>query len=192
MERGIYYFKRPGFKNTKQVLELARERAQELGIGRVVIASASGKSAVQAVEAFKGAKIKLVAVTYHAGFSNPDEVELEEANRKVLERHRIPILMASHALSGVERSVTKKFGGCGPVEAMAAALRGLFGEGLKTCVEVSVMAADAGLVPTSEEVITIGGTGGLGVDTACVILPANMNRFFDLQVREIICIPRVH
>jgi hypothetical protein len=29
-----------------------------------------------------------------------------------------------------------------------------------------------------------------GVDTACVILPAHANNFFDLQVREIVCIPR--
>ncbi|MBI5254151.1 MAG: hypothetical protein HY930_07155 [Euryarchaeota archaeon] len=192
MDRLTHYFNRPGYRNTDSVLRYAKERAKELGIKRVVIASVTGKTTVKALEVFKGTGIKLIEVTYHAGFSNPDEIELEKENRKILEKRKVPVLICSHALSGVERAISRKFGGISPVEVIAATLRGLFGEGLKTCVEISVMAADAGLVSTSEEIIAIGGTGGIGADTACVIKPANMNRFFDLEVREIICIPRVH
>ena len=50
------------------------------------------------------------------------------------------------------------------------------------------MAADAGLISTKENVIAMGGTGR-GVDTALVIKPANVQSFFDLKVKEIICKP---
>jgi hypothetical protein len=51
------------------------------------------------------------------------------------------------------------------------------------------MAADAGLVRTGEDVISLGGSGE-GVDTALVVRPSNSSRFFDLKVREVICKPR--
>jgi len=52
-----------------------------------------------------------------------------------------------------------------------------------------LMAADAGLVRTDEDIISIGGTAQ-GADTALVIKPVNSFHFFDLKVREVICKPR--
>jgi hypothetical protein len=51
------------------------------------------------------------------------------------------------------------------------------------------MAADAGLIPASKDIIAIAGTGH-GADTALLIKPANTGRFFDLIIREIIAKPR--
>jgi hypothetical protein len=100
------------------------------------------------------------------------------------------VVRASHALSGVERSITRKVGGASRVESISEALRALFGQGLKVCVEVSIMAADSGAIPCGElEVVAVGGTGE-GADTACVIRPAHANAFFNMEVREIIAIPR--
>ncbi|MBC7225245.1 MAG: hypothetical protein H5T59_13405, partial [Anaerolineae bacterium] len=56
--------------------------------------------------------------------------------------------------------------------------------------EITLMAAEAGLVRTAEEVVAVAGTGR-GADTAAVVLPANAQDFFDLEIREIICKPRV-
>jgi len=56
-------------------------------------------------------------------------------------------------------------------------------------VEIAVMAADAGLIPTGREVIAIGGSGS-GADTAIVLQAAHMNNYFDLEIREIIAKPR--
>ena len=53
-----------------------------------------------------------------------------------------------------------------------------------------IMAADAGLVRTDEDVISIGGTGK-GADTALLIQPANSSNFFDLKIKEIICKPSI-
>mgnify|MGYP000088288728 CR=1 FL=1 len=74
------------------------------------------------------------------------------------------------------------------MEIIAHTLR-LFGtEGLKVAVEIAIMAADAGLIPTDTEVISVGGSGG-GADTALVLKAAHMNNFFDLEIREIIAKP---
>jgi hypothetical protein len=75
------------------------------------------------------------------------------------------------------------------VELIAHVLR-LFGsDGIKVAVEVSVMAADAGLIPTNREIAAVGGTRG-GADSAIVLKAAHMNNFFDLEIREIIAKPR--
>jgi hypothetical protein len=52
------------------------------------------------------------------------------------------------------------------------------------------MAADAGAIDIHGEVIAVGGTAS-GADTVCVIRPAHTANFFDLQVREIVAMPRV-
>jgi len=56
-------------------------------------------------------------------------------------------------------------------------------------VEVVLMAADAGLIPTDKEVIAIAGTGE-GADTAIVVKPAYPRKFFDLRIKEILAKPR--
>jgi hypothetical protein len=91
-------------------------------------------------------------------------------------------------LAGVDRAVRLKFGGLYPAEIIAAALR-MLGQGVKVCVEIAGMALDAGLIPYGEEIISVAGTGR-GADTACVILPAHSNNFFETKVKEIICMPR--
>ena len=53
-----------------------------------------------------------------------------------------------------------------------------------------MMAADTGAIGINEEVIAVGGTY-TGADTVCVIRPAHTANFFDLQVREIVAMPRV-
>jgi hypothetical protein len=74
------------------------------------------------------------------------------------------------------------------LELIAHALRRL-GEGTKVCVEITMMAADAGLIPVDKDIIAIAGSGR-GADTALLIKPANASRFFDLKIREIIAKPR--
>ena len=54
--------------------------------------------------------------------------------------------------------------------------------------EISMMAADAGLVRTDEDIISVGGTGK-GSDTALVLTPVTSQNFFDLKIKEILCKP---
>ena len=108
--------------------------------------------------------------------------------RQELEARGVTICTAAHALSGAERGLSSKLGGYGPVEVAAHALR-ILGQGMKVCVEISMMAADAGLVELHEPIVAIGGTG-YGLDTAVVIRPAPSAEFLDSKVDRIICMPR--
>lgn len=183
----IVYFKKFGPVNTDEVIRLARIRAEELGIKHVVVASNTGETGVKTCEAFRDHNV--VVVTHQVGHAKPGFLELKRELKEKIEKMGGCIFTGTHALSAVERSVRRTLRTWLPLELMANALR-LLGEGIKVCIEIAVMAADAGLIPVDEEVITIGGTGR-GADTSAVINPAHSNNFFDLEVREIICKPRV-
>ena len=184
----IDYFLRPGYRNTAALIDAVRRRAAELGITHVVVATNSGRTARKFWEALHDLDITLIAVTGHAGYSGKDALDITPEIRRDLEQKGVRILTCSHALSGVARSITNKFGGVSHVEIIAHTLR-LFGEGVKVAVEVSMMAADAGLVPTDREIIAAGGTGK-GADAALVLKAAHMNNFFDLKIHEIIALWR--
>ncbi|HHY20079.1 MAG TPA: hypothetical protein GX522_09280, partial [Firmicutes bacterium] len=83
--------------------------------------------------------------------------------------------------------ISNKFGGTYPVEIMANTLR-MLGQGVKVCVEISVMAQDAGLIPYGKEIIAIGGSDR-GADTAVIIKPAHGSCIFDTWISEILCKP---
>ena len=185
----IKYFDRPGPENTSAVIKAVKERAKELGTECVVVASYSGETCLKFYEALKGTALTLISVTEHAGYDGGDDMPLSEDKRKELEGKGIKTLVCSHALSGVGRSISRKFGGISHVEIIAHTLRQFGGDGIKVAVEISIMAADAGLIPTDKEIIAVGGTAG-GADTAIVLRAAHMNNFFDLEIREIIAKPR--
>jgi len=188
MEKTINYFQSSGEENTDQLIELVNIRRKELGITNIVVASASGKSGVKLAKSIENPDVNIVNVTHHAGFKGGDSVEIISEYRKELEELGIKIYSGSHSLSGVGRGISNKFGGVTPVEIIAATLR-LFSQGVKVGVEISIMAADAGLIPTDSEIIALGGTG-TGLDTAIVLKPSHMGNFFDLKINEIIAMPR--
>lgn len=183
----IVYFDRPGRENTDVTLKLAVERAKELGIKHIVVASSYGDTALKAAELID-ADMQLVVVTYHTGFIREGENTMPSEVEEELKRRGAIIVRQSHILSGVERSISRKLGGVSRTETIAEALRSLFGHGMKVCIEITVMAADSGAIPI-EEVVAVGGRSR-GADTAIVVRPAHMNNFFDMEVREIICMPR--
>jgi len=186
LERITVYFETPGKQNTESVLRLVKKFAQAEGIRDIVVASTTGETGIKASTVLKG--LNVVVVSHHVGFHEPGVWEIEEDNRNKILENGAKILTATHALSGVERAIRKKFETIMPLEIMANTLR-LFGEGTKVCVEITLMAADAGLIPTDVEVIAIGGTGR-GADTALVIKSATASRFFNLEIKEIIAKPR--
>lgn len=179
------YFDQPGKENTDQTLRLAAERGRELAINEAVVASTTGKTAYRAMELLDG--FRLTVVTYHCGFKVPFESRMKDDVRKDIESKGVPVVRSSHALSGLERSVSKKYSGIYPVLMIADTLR-LLGQGTKVAVEVAVMAADAGTL-SGADIVSIGGSGG-GADAALILKPAHQNNFFDLRIREIICKPR--
>jgi len=96
-------------------------------------------------------------------------------------------LTCQHAFGGVGRAFRNKTGTYQIDEVIAYTLR-TFGQGTKVAIEIALMAADAGLIRTDEDIISIGGTAR-GVDTALVLRGATTHTFFDLKVKEVICKP---
>ena len=182
------YFENPGAENTDEVLRIAKQRAEELGIKTIVVASTRGYTAVKAMEAFKG--LRVIAVSTATGAHEPDVQAFKEENRKIVESKGGTILTTTHAFAGVSRALQLKFETMAIGEIIANVLR-IFGHGMKVACEITMMAADAGLVRTDETVIAIGGSGGggLGADTAIVLNPVNAHNFFDLKIKEILCKP---
>jgi hypothetical protein len=188
------YFDNTGTENTEQVFRMAKERAQQLGINTILVASTTGRTAVKALDAFKG--MKLIIVRHSSGFRKPNTQGFLEENMKIVQSRNVPVITAAHAFGGLSRSMRQGDIAQAPAtyvvgDLVASTLR-IFGQGMKVVCEIAVMAADAGMVRTDEEVIAIAGTGSSGgSDTAIVAKPETAQRFFDFKVKEIICKPRL-
>jgi hypothetical protein len=110
--------------------------------------------------------------------------------KAALETLGITVLTGIHALGdGVGSAFSEKHGGRAPEEIVRDTLY-RFSQGMKVAVECLLMAADAGLLDMSQEVIAIGGTGS-GADTAIVCKPAYPRMFHKLEIREVLAKPRI-
>ena len=178
------YFQKPGPGNTQATIGLALQTAREKGIQHIVVASCSGRTAKFLTNCHE---LRIVCVTHVYGFSENGKNEMEESVRLELQQHGMHVLSTTHVLSGVERGISAQSGGMYPAEIMANTLR-MFGQGTKVCVEVAIMALDAGLIPYGAAVIAIGGTGK-GADTAIIMTPAHAQHVFKTKIHEILCKP---
>jgi len=190
LKRNTIYFERGGSECTDSTLVASVERARELGITHIVVATSSGATALSLLDEVErqGTGAKVVAVTYHAGYKHTDSLTASEDVISQLASRGARVIATTHALSGLSRSFSEKYGGASIPEVIADAYRRI-SQGFKVAIECSIMAADGGAVSTQDDIVAIGGSG-TGADTAIVLRPCNMNGFFDMKVREIISMPR--
>jgi len=185
MELKTTYFENHGRGNTEEVLRIARQRAEELGIKTVVVASTRGDTAVKAMDVLQG--LRVIIVAHVTGFRTPDVQEFTEESRQIVESKGGIIVTAAHAFAGLSRAMLNKYNMYVHGVIIADTLR-IFGQGMKVACEIALMAADAGMVRTDEDVISIAGTNH-GADTAVLFMPVNTHNFFDLKIKEILCKP---
>ena len=162
MQRTIEYFSDTGPANTERTLELACQRANEEGIGTIVLASTRGYTAGKALEICSG--LNLIAVGIGRDRFPAEEAERFQQQGKLIFSRELE----TDYPSDMQRAFRR------------------FGQGTKVAVQVVVCAAQAGLVAEGERVIGIGGSSQ-GADTALVI-EASWD-FADVRVSEIICKP---
>jgi hypothetical protein len=185
MEKKIVYFEELGRVNTEEALRLAKERGEELGIQRFVVASTFGPTAARTLEVFEGSNVKFIFVGHESkDFPADLRKRIEDMGHSVAFMHD-----QDPEIPGVVENAYRKL--C---------------EGMKVTIQCVAVAVDAGLLPEGEEVVAVAGTGpvafppGGGADTAIVMeavggvdygedykLPEKPYR---RKILEIICMPR--
>jgi len=189
IKKEVVYFEKSGAENTDNIIDIVYERLQEGDIKSVVVASSGGKTGLKFAQKM-AQDTNLVIVSSHPGSSKPGVWNFDRDILKELEAMDCQVVKHTHVLSGLDRSISRKFPGMSKVEFLAECLRCLFGTGIKVAIECVVMAADSGAIPI-EKTISVGGTaaGGRGADCAIVSMPAHANNFFDFRVLEILAKP---
>jgi hypothetical protein len=180
------YFAGPGAVNSDETFQVAKERAEELGIKHVVVASTRGGTGMKAVQMFKGYNV--VVVPHVTGSREPGIQIMDNQTIEKIKAAGGTLVIAAHTFTGLNRAIQAKWDTMYPGGIIAQTLR-LFGQGMKVVVEIAAMASDAGVIPIDEDILVIAGSGR-GADTAVVMKAANSHRFFDMVVREIIAKPR--
>ncbi|MFH1539335.1 MAG: hypothetical protein ABIH66_10280 [bacterium] len=180
------YFDDAGKQHTDETLRIAKREAEKRGIKHVVVASTKGDTGVKAAKLFAGTDIGVVVVTHNTGFSKPGENELEPEKRAEIEKNGGVIYTGTHVLRGLGGAIRSNCGNFSHEQVVAMTLR-IFCQGVKVCVEIAAMAADAGLVPAGD-IIAVGGTAR-GADTCLLVGAAPSNKFFDIKVREVLAKP---
>jgi hypothetical protein len=190
-KKSIYYFDFCGESNTEKVLELVRERALELGITKVIIASETGLSALEAVRILDG--LDIIVVTSALGtrvertgmgdllIGIPDEEIFKNLGEKcIIVRATDPF----HNINAPFRDMT--------TEKVIRATLHCISSGTGVCMLSVLMATDNGVLTKGERVISCGGSF-LGLDTACVVRASNSVDLFAMDgliIEEIICKPK--
>ncbi len=189
------YFRYCGKINTMPLLQAVKKRAVELGVGQVVVASETGRSALLALEALSGTPVRLVVVTHPPattwgprgdipiGLQRPEYA----AAREKLQAAGVPIVQGTRPLAPFSRSL----GWREPTPEMVIdRTMELFGAGTKIAIEVSAMATDAGAIPEGSEVIACAGTYK-GLDTALVVRATYTAEFYThFELSEVVARPR--
>lgn len=190
MKSEITYFDTGGRHNTEETLRLAKERALERDIKKIVIASIRGKTVPIALKVFNACELNVYFASCDAcngcpRFDPDMKRQLENAGHELIfaNEHAYPY----------------------PPEAELAYRR--MCEGMKVVVHLAIAVAEEGMIPSGEEIIAVAGTGwkgyaqGGGVDTAVVIETATAEEYWSYQplsihkkqgrrIKEIICMPR--
>lgn len=178
-------FEKPGYKNTEQTLKVLKEGLEKYFVRQAVVASTWGDTGLAAARLLKDSGVRLVVVTHNVGFKEPGGHEMTAERRKEIEALGAKVLTGTMPFRNIGTAIREKQG-YSQQDLIANTLR-LFGQGMKVCVEIVLMAADAGLI-TPDDVLALAGTAR-GADTVALISPQSSNCLFDLKVREILAKP---
>ena len=195
--KNIFYFNVCGQVNTEKTLKLTIQRAHELKIKKLVVASETGLSALKATNMLRGSGIDLIVVTSAAGTKIEKTVigdlRIGIPDKKIwnqLEENGAKIVRATDPLYNIGAALEHK-----GVPTLATLIRlclRMISSGAAVCVTATLMATDNGVLSEGEEVVAVAGSW-VGLDTALVVRAANSVNLLKggaVQIREIICKPR--
>lgn len=181
------YFEKAGIENTDITLKIAFNHAASKGIRNIVVASTVGFTAEKVLQIPGREAFNIVVVTHNTGFKEEGVQSFSADLRQKLTENGIKVHTGSMVLRSLGTAIRDMTGGYSEQELVANTLR-MFSQGVKVCVEITAMAADAGFIPF-DDIVAIAGTGR-GADTACLIRANSSNRFFNIRVKEFIAKPK--
>jgi hypothetical protein len=163
------YFTTPGKLNTSHTLKIVKENVVKHGIKTVLLASTLGYTIEKADEGFKDLDVRFIVVG---------------GRRKQFPEHLYSRLVDDG------HSVIFHSEQCIEYPDIVWEILRRFSEGMKVCVQMSLMASDLGILREGEIVIAVAGTGredfptGGGADTAVLIEATRSERFFKLDLPQ--------
>ena len=194
VKRQVYYFDEPGEENTRLVIEAVSQRLEDGGTSKVIIASTSGKTAVEFARSLEG-KAELICVSespYRREWGEEWPCLKQEFGQEL---ERLGVITVDKVPYVLHNSVFEaaRWPSDFPERLVRETLYS-FGQGLKVAVEVALTAVSCGYLTPYEDVIGVGGSGK-GADTAIVLRATYPASMFDkdpakrLEIREIIAMP---
>jgi len=185
-----FYFETHGEINTQKTIELAKKRAKQLKIEKIVIASETGLSALAAVDVFDPSNIIVVSSAAGTIVENTviGDLKIGLPDKEIIDR-----LVEQGVI--VIRGTDPFWGLAAHSEVIDTGKLGMMFykvlcSGFHVCMTAVLEATDNGVVETGEEVIALAGSW-VGLDTAIVARACNTVDFFkEFEVLELICKPR--
>ena len=195
--KNIFYFNTCGQINTEKTLKVAVQRARELGINKLVVASETGLSALKAASMLRDSEITLIVVTSAAGTKIENtiigDLKIGIPDKRIwdqLEKNGAKIVRATDPLYNIGAALEHKE--IPTLEMIIRMSLKMISSGTAVCVTATLMATDNGLLREGEEVVAVAGSW-IGLDTALVIRATNSVNLLkpgSMQIKEIICKPR--
>ena len=183
VKRTVTWFEEGGSEHTNETIELTLAAAEELGIGKIVVASTSGDSGVKMAEKAQGTDIQVIVVGHQFGFRTPDKSLFKPENAEKLEALGAKVNLGTDVLTTSIRQREKL--GHSPLSIITQTL---IMTKIKVNVECVVKAADEGLLVAGERVISVAGSHE-GFDTSIVLEAQDSAHILDIRTREVIAMP---
>ncbi len=188
-EKNVRFYQESGKDNTLETFEAVAARVENLDLNYVIVATTTGETGAKAVEFFEDIEADLIVVAHQYGFRSDGKIELEDEYRDIIEDSSYTRLVVTpDILTRVPKIARGKYDGFTYLDMISDTLK-LFSEGMKVCVECTIQAADSGNVSVNEEIAVMAGTGK-GADTGVILESKHSHKLFDIDVKEIVCMPR--
>jgi len=193
----VFFFDHPGPQNTEKVLQAVGERLKRGDLNKILVASESGRLALQIKQAFPNKEVICVTYNQHTRlkYKKPAlmKEKLKEKGVTIVDKIEEPLTRPLTFRNWWEGKTIEMKGEEADLFWMTLICVG--GHGFRTCVEIVFMAVEAGVVNEGEKVIGMAGTGW-GADAAIVM---KGSRFEDavgerpekrFKIEEILAMPK--
>ena len=99
IRREIVYFEDGGPEHTDETIDLAFKAAEELDIGKVVVASTTSDSGVKTAEKFEGIGVKVIVVGHQFGYPDPGQSRFNTENAERLKTLGAEVYLGTDVLT---------------------------------------------------------------------------------------------